>query len=212
MSLNYTSLRWITAAIIVIFSLTGCDRAKPSSYKIPKEDRSVAMPGQAAAPKKQSPAAGEGMQVLPGMQEAANQAGEVAYTVPEEWEELAPSGIRKANLKVTDNNGSAELTVLTFPGDVGGRLANINRWRGQIGLDAVTEAELSKFTESYSISKHGGTYVRLEGSEQSILGALLPFHGNTWFFKLQGNTETVLANEASMKAFLDSVKLEDNHH
>jgi hypothetical protein len=196
----------------VVFALTGCDRAKPTSYKIPKEDRTVAMPGPAAEPNNQAPAAGSGMRVLPGMQEAANQAGKVIYTVPEGWEELAPSGIRKANLKVTGDNGSAELTVLAFPGDVGGQLANINRWRGQIGLGEATEAELSEITESYSISNHGGTYVRLEGSAQSIIGVLLPFHGYTWFYKLQGNTETVLANEASMKAFLNSVKMEDNHH
>lgn len=209
---KHLGIRSITATIIVVFALTGCEQAKPTSYKIPKEDRTVAMPGPAAAPKKQAPAADGGMPVLPGMQEAANQAGEVGYTVPEGWEELAPSGIRKANLKVTDDNGSAELTVLAFPGDVGGMLANINRWRGQIGLGEAAEVELSEFTKSYNISNHGGTYVRLEGSAQSILGGLLPFHGYTWFFKLQGNTETVLANEAAMKAFLDSVKLEDDHH
>lgn len=210
---QFAGIRPLAAMFFAAFVLTGCDQAKPTSYQIPKEDRTVAMPGPAAAPNKPAPAAADsGMRVLPGMKEAANKAGEVSYSVPEGWEELAPSGIRKANLKVPGENGSAELTVLTFPGDVGGRLANINRWRGQIGLSEVTAEELTEFAESYSISNHGGLYVRLEGSEQSILGALLPFHGNTWFFKLQGNTETVLANEASMKAFLDSVKLEDTHH
>jgi hypothetical protein len=152
------------------------------------------------------------MQVLPGMQEAATEAGEISYTVPAGWEELAPSGIRKANLKVTDANGSAELTVLVFPGDVGGRLANINRWRGQVGLSDATPEELPAFTEGYTISAHRGLYVRLEGEAQSILGGLLPFHGNTWFFKFLGDNGTVLANEANMKAFLDSVQLQDTHH
>jgi hypothetical protein len=95
---------------------------------------------------------------------------------------------------------------------VGGRLANINRWRGQVGLDDATTDDLSKFTETYSISQHLGLYVRLEGGAQSILGGLLPFHGSTWFFKFLGSSGTVLGNEGKMKAFLDSVQLEDSHH
>jgi hypothetical protein len=206
----------------------GCEKAEPTSYLIPKEPREVAVPAAPGDPSKQAPApfvaessgasapdapAGNNqMRVLPGMAEAANQAGEVRYRVPEGWEDLPPSGIRKANLRVTDDFGTAELTVLVFPGDVGGRLANINRWRGQIGLDPATPEELPAFTEAYTISQHRGLYVRLEGGMQSILGGLLPFHGSTWFFKLQGNSQTVLDNEAAMKAFLDSVQLEDRHH
>jgi hypothetical protein len=208
-------------SLIALVNFTGCEKAEPTSYLIPKEERTVSMPGAADASKQapvNNPGPGPGMagsgqmQVLPGMQESANEAGEVTYTVPEGWEEVPPSGIRKANLIVNDENGRAELTVLVFPGDVGGRLANINRWREQIGLPPAQPEELPAFTESYTISRHGGLYVRLEGGAQSILGALLPFHGFTWFFKFQGSSGTVLANEAGMKAFLDSVQLEDNHH
>ncbi|MGZ0657055.1 hypothetical protein ACWPKS_15740 [Coraliomargarita sp. W4R72] len=215
------------SATALLLALSGCERDEPTSYLIPKEERGVTMPGAAtnpapanAAPANAAPFASgagagssaSGMQVLPGMQQAANEAGEISYTVPEGWEELAPSGIRKANLKVSDANGSAELTVLVFPGDVGGRLANINRWAGQVGLPAASPEDLPAFTEGYMISKHRGLYVQLEGETQSILGGLLPFHGYTWFFKLLGDNETVLAHEADMKAFLDSVQLQDTHH
>lgn len=210
----------------MLLTLVACERSEPTSYLIPKEERGVSMPEAASTPASQAPASAStntapanaanatagGMQVLPGMQQAANEAGELSYSVPEGWEDLGASGIRKANLKVSEANGSAELTALVFPGDVGGRLANINRWRGQIALAPASPEELPAFTEGYVISQHRGLYVRLEGEEQSILGALLPFHGNTWFFKLIGDNETVLANEANMKAFLDSVQLQDTHH
>lgn len=192
--------------------ITGCDKAEPVAYQIPKEAREVNMP---AAPATQAPAATSapsGMNVLPGMQQAADSAGGVSYKVPEGWTELPASGIRKANLRVSDDNGTAELTVTVFPGDVGGNLANINRWRGQVGLEAVTPEELASFTESYTISQHRGLYTRIEGGTDSILGGLLPFHGNTWFFKLQGNSSTVFAAELGFKAFLDSVALQDTHH
>ena len=207
-------LRVYCLSVFCLLGFVGCEQAEPTSYLIPKEDRAVTMPtpvADSAETKATAPTNGS-MRILPGMQAAAEKKKKIKYTVPEGWEDLPASGIRKANLKVSDENGTAELTVLVFPGDVGGRLANINRWRGQVGLDDATPEDLSKFTESYPISKHPGLYVRLEGGAQSILGGLLPFHGSTWFFKFLGSSGTVLDNEAKMKAFLDSVQLEDSHH
>lgn len=193
-----------------LLCLSACDRAQPTTYKIPKEVRAATLP----MPDTDTPSATEpsNMEVLPGMQEAANKAGEIGYTKPAAWQEVAPSGIRKANFKVADESGSAEITVLTFPGDVGGRLANINRWRGQIGLADAALDDLPAYTVGIDIANHRALYVRLEGEVQSILGALLPFHGNTWFFKMLGDTNTVLANETAMQNFLSSIVLEDHAH
>ena len=207
-------LRVYYLSAVCLLGLVGCEQAEPTSYLIPKEDRTVTMPAPVADPaetKASAPPSGS-MRILPGMQAAADEAGGVSYIIPEGWEDLPASGIRKANLKVIDENGTAELTILVFPGDVGGRLANINRWRGQVGLDNAPSEDLPKFTEGYTISQHPGLYVRLEGGAQSILGGLLPFHGSTWFFKFLGSSGTVLGNEAKMKAFLDSVQLQDSHH
>ncbi|MBT4757826.1 MAG: hypothetical protein HOO08_05475 [Opitutae bacterium] len=201
----------LLVASIAAICLTACDQAQPVSYQIPKEERADTIPTVAAATTQETSAPSK-MNVLPGMQQAANAAGEVDFITPDGWENLVASGIRKANLKVTADTGSAEITILTFPGDVGGHLANINRWRGQVGLEAATVEDLPTYTTDYDISGHRGLYVRLEGESQSILGALLPFHGSTWFVKMLGDTTTVLANEASMKQFLDSIQLEDHAH
>jgi hypothetical protein len=166
-------------------------------------------PAAATAPAANAPT---GMNILPGMEEAANNAANISYSVPEGWVEQQASGIRKATLQVNSETGSAEITILTFPGDVGGRLANINRWRGQIGLDPATPEDLQAYTEGVVISNHRGLYVRLESEPQSILGALLPFHGNTWFIKMMGDTPTVLANEAALQQFLASIEIEDHAH
>lgn len=197
-----------------MLSLLACDKAQPTSYLIPKESRSVNL-AENMSTVQSAPVADSTdrpLQVLPGMAKAAKEAGVINYKVPEGWEELPQSGIRKVNLAVEDENGRAELTVLAFPGDVGGQLANINRWREQIGLETVDAEMLYGFTNSYSISGHGGLYVRLEGTSKSILGVLLPFHGYTWFFKFLGDSGTVLANEAAMKGFIDSVRLKDTNH
>ena len=190
----------------VMFFASGCNQEQPISYTIPKEEREKKTPTAASdnSPNK--------MPLLPGMQEAAEKSVNISYTVPNSWEEFPPSGIRKANFKVIEDIGSAEITVLTFPGNVGGPLANINRWRSQIGLSAATSEDIADYTENLEVVSHQGLYVRLEGETQSILGLLLPFHGDTWFFKMAGDTAVVFANEPEMKQFLDSVGFEDHAH
>jgi hypothetical protein len=193
--------------------LTACDRAKPHSYTIPKEERppaTINATTQAPAPAK--PAANGNMQILPGMAEAAQTAGALQFNTPEGWVKQTPSGIRKAELNYSSPDGTATITVTVFPGDVGGLLANINRWRQQVGLPAIAEGDLPQLTEPRAVSNHRATYVRLPGETQSILGALLPFHGKTWFFKMTGNTKTVLSQEPSFQQFLNSVQIEDPHH
>lgn len=204
------------AALAVAVLLTACSKPAPTSYRIPKEERKpaeFAIPGsEGTSPVATQASAPSGMQVLPGMAEAAEAAGEISYTVPEGWTELAPEGIRKANLRVQDEKGSAEVTVLVFPGTVGGVAANINRWRQQIGLAPVAASDPAAVGTERPIAGHGARFVRIEGSPQSILGAILPFHGETWFFKMQGDSATVLDEEAAMLQFLDSVRMVDHAH
>ena len=43
--------------------------------------------------------------------------------------------MRLASHKVSDEDGNEiDFSITSFPGDVGGLLANVNRWLGQIGL------------------------------------------------------------------------------
>lgn len=208
-SLNFTS----ATALIGLLFLGACDRPEPVTYTIPKEERSANVNMPSATPPDPAAASnGAPMQVLPGMAEAAAAAPELSYQVPEGWEEFPAQSIRKANFRVSDSSGSAEIAVTTFPGDVGGLLANVNRWRGQIGLDPIQESGLASITRPFPISNHNGTFVSLQGPSESILGGILGFHGNTWFFKMQGTKGTVAAQADALEAFLSSVEIEDHHH
>jgi len=210
-SQNHQNTIKIAALSTLTVIFTSCNQPRPTVYEIPKEDRTVKI--TANDEKAASSTAGSSdMQILPGMQEAAATAPEILYQVPKGWEELVPSGIRKGTFKVRSERGSAEVTILTFPGDVGGTLANINRWREQIGLAPATSENSRELSEPYKIANHEGLYVRLQGEQQSILGAILPFHGNTWFFKMMGDTPAVIADEANMKQFLDSIHFKAHMH
>jgi hypothetical protein len=59
------------------------------------------------------------------------------WEIPSTWKDGKTSSMRIASLKVDDQNGSElDISVTTFPGDVGGLLANVNRWIGQIDLSS----------------------------------------------------------------------------
>lgn len=221
---------WVPLSLlcIALWSLTACDRTQPQSYQIPKEERPANLAPIASTPSttkttatveaetqpQTQPQNGNSMRVLPGMAEAAKAAGAIQFVTPENWEARTPSGIRKADLYYTNpsTGETANIAVTVFPGDVGGLLANINRWRGQVELPAINSDALAECINPRILSNHSGTYARLIGTQRSILGGLLPFHGKTWFFKLLGDTATVLEQESAFNAFLDSVRIEDPHH
>ncbi|HLY09416.1 MAG TPA: hypothetical protein VKW04_08960 [Planctomycetota bacterium] len=72
------------------------------------------------------------------------EAGQLRWTVPAGWIEEKGNAQREATLKFGDLDPKLELSVVRFQGDGGGMLANLNRWRGQLGLDPVGEADLAE--------------------------------------------------------------------
>jgi len=69
--------------------------------------------------------------------------GEVRWTVPAGWKEEKGGPARLASLRFGNGDPRLELTVVKLPGDGGGLAANVNRWRDQLGLDRVGDAEAS---------------------------------------------------------------------
>jgi hypothetical protein len=77
----------------------------------------------------------------------------VKWTLPEGWhEEGAPQGDRITTLCIGKSH--LEMTVTRLDGPAGGLLANLNRWRGQLGLEPFAEAELA--AQSRSVDVGGG--------------------------------------------------------
>jgi hypothetical protein len=132
----------------------------------------------------------------------------LAWTAPTHWQPKAGSSMRKGTYALTGEGGAtAELAITAFPGDVGGEVANVNRWRGQIQLTPISEAEVAKAVLRVSAGGLAITIVDVANPSLSppvrVLGAMVPFEGATWFFKLTG-ADALVAKEKS--AFLEFVK------
>lgn len=74
---------------------------------------------------------------------------EVAWTLPDGWsEDRTPEGEREATLTFGERPPPLELSVTRFGGDGGGVLANVNRWRRQMGLPGIEASDLDGATET----------------------------------------------------------------
>jgi hypothetical protein len=109
--------------------------------------------------------------------------------------------------KVKDGDQSAEITVTPLPGEAGGLLQNINRWRGQVKLDPLTEGQLQEFPK---VDVDGASAAVIDTGEgaggRRIVGAVVPHGGGTWFFKMTGPSAVVEKQKSHFTDFLKSVK------
>ena len=110
-----------------------------------------------------------------------------------------------------DAAAKAEVTVSVFPGDTGGLLANVNRWRGQVGLTPLEPADLKKLA---SVDVVGGKATLVDvsgvspksGQKARLIGAIVPREGSTWFYKLMGDEAVAEQQKAAFVKFIQTVR------
>ncbi len=210
-------MRLIYPALLVgvIASLqSGCRDAEIQSYRIPKES----VPTVAAeTPPPTPPAAAQGGsaandQATMAATPVATASGDgLAWTAPASWQSRAGSAMRKGTYIITGADGAtAELAITAFPGDVGGDLANVNRWRNQLQLPPIGPAELTLALERFEangLQIAVAEMVATSGNPpQRVLGGIVPYAGSTWFFKLTGPDALVASVKSEFLAFLRTVK------
>ena len=130
--------------------------------------------------------------------------------LPAGWAVGPENAMRKATWIVTGPNGSkAEIAVTVFPGNVGGLTANVNRWRGQIGLPSAGADEIAASAKAVKV---GGLdsqrFVMTSADGKKTVDAVMTSKdGATWFFKMNGETAAVEANAVAFTAFLAASRL-----
>ena len=120
------------------------------------------------------------------------------WLAPETWEEETPGQFQVALYRIAPGITAA---VSKFPGEAGGTAANVNRWREQIGL--APSSETGGETIALAESDSQAQWFELKGAERSILAAIIPIDGQTWFFKLDAPT---VALEITRPGFTDLLK------
>ena len=212
------SPRHLTAVIVpIMLLLIGCRDREITAYRAPKDPVAATPPAGAAntndLPRGHPPV---GTAPPPGGDAMANTAvptggDNLTWTAPATWTAMPDRPMRKATFSVKGADGTtADLSITAFPGDTGGLLANLNRWRGQVSLPPLAENQLTPNIEHLDanglhaeIADFAGT---ANGTPIRLLGAVVPHGGETWFFKLMGPDALVAREKPAFVEFLRTVR------
>ena len=138
------------------------------------------------------------------------------WTIPPGWQAMPPSQFLLAQYLVQDGDARAEVNVSELAGEGGGLLANMNRWRGQLGLPPIAqEDDFSKMVDSVVVPGGQGELVDMTGTSSKtgqpsrLIGVVLPQAGQTWFYKLMGDPKLVAAQKDAFIKFIQSARYPD---
>ena len=141
-------------------------------------------------------------------------AAPLTWATPAGWSQVPPSEMRVASFKISDANGKlADVSVVPLAGMAGGDFANVNRWRGQVGLQPAPDDELQSSSENVEA---GGQPAELYdiagvvasgGSTNRIIAAIQHRDGTTWFFKMTGDANLVEQQKSAFVGFLKTLSL-----
>ncbi len=186
--------------LLLASSLAGCGRNDIQVYRVAKE----------TSPE---PPMSSTMPASGSSSEAGGVSPALKWTLPTGWREVAPGQMRVASFQVQGKGGEqADVSIVPLQGPAGGDLGNLNRWRDQVSLPAVSEEEMTKLAESVEIAGQPGKLfdqvgtVRDSGAKARVIAAYIRRDDTTWFFKMTGADSLVAAQKPVFIGFVNSIQ------
>ena len=137
------------------------------------------------------------------------QSVSVVWQAPEDWKQEKASQFLTAAYALP---GGGRVTVSKLGGDGGGLAANLNRWRGQVGLKPLADKDVTgqplKIADSAEVMQlFNLTSEDSAADAEGILAGVLPLKAETWYFKFTGPVGVLRKTEAVFAGFLRSVRI-----
>jgi hypothetical protein len=198
------------------FKMTGDDAVvteqKPAFIEFLKSVSFPAVTAQAQLPPSHPHMDGGNMMAQAGTAASSGQP-KPNWEVPSGWKEVPAGQFLVAKFAVAGvANAQASVNVSMSPGDGGGMLANLNRWRNQLGLGPVTEANLVSAIQPLDLPGGKASLADITGQDAKngqqarLVAVVVPRSGETWFYKLMGDAQVVQQEKDAFTKFAQSVK------
>jgi hypothetical protein len=128
------------------------------------------------------------------------------YSVPPGWvENPQPSRGRLLEFRA----GAASVSFSILPGVAGGLGSNVNRWRGQVGLDPLGEEEAKGTLRAAVLLGREAWQADIPGKDRTILCLFTLGDPFSMFLKMEGPPDAVAGQKDAFDAFAASMKI--NH-
>ena len=137
--------------------------------------------------------------------------------LPAGWEETPGGGMRLSSYIVRGAAGEeAQVSVVPLPGASGSEIDNVNRWRNQLGLQAISEDDLPGQRQEVTVAGEPGRMYEMAGTADGeptrTLAALLKHANSVWFFKMMGNDTLVKEQKAAFVKFIAQYEISHDDH
>lgn len=149
----------------------------------------------------------------------------VTWTLPDDWTKTsARTDTRLATFQAGEGELAMEVALTAFPGDVGGPVNNINRWRGQLGLEPIDAETLEDHVNTFAAGDEDGEAddeaaavaegmtMRLRGPDgrRDMLAAIIDVGtDHTYFLRGEAAAEVVDAHESAFEGLARSLRPEE---
>jgi hypothetical protein len=205
---------WLLSLAMPLLLVAGCHRDETKVYRIAKDqDQSSqqtapALPTDAPNPK--LPPGHPDISSVPGAPVSASGSTQLTWKTPAGWTEVPPSQMRVGSFNVAGADGK-QADVSVIPGIAGTDTANVNRWRGQVGLPEATDNDLQKAAENVEAGSQPAQLYDIAGKNpagggaERILGVIQHRDGMAWFYKMTGDADLVEQQKPAFVEFLKSL-------
>ncbi|MGO8701988.1 MAG: hypothetical protein ACLQVY_30260 [Limisphaerales bacterium] len=180
--------------------------AKPAFAGFLKSVRFGGAGQEAAAPASTTP-------VVAPVAAADAAPGSPKWAAPANWTETEAGQMVFKKFSIAGaGDQKAAVSVSFFPGDVGGVFANVNRWRGQLGLTPIGSDKLGDATQTLDTPGGSATLADFTGTDsrtgraERLVGAIVPRGNQTWFFKLMGDAPLVGQEKDNFVRFVKEIQ------
>jgi hypothetical protein len=131
------------------------------------------------------------------------------FRAPKGWEEGKPRPIITASFHIKDGERKAEVVIVTAGGSLA---ANVNRWRGQLGLKTLSDEDARASLKPLKVGGRDAHAFDALGPDepdkeaQRIRVVIVPAGEQLWFFRLSGPASLVKREGKAFDEFIDSVR------
>mgnify|MGYP001547028696 CR=1 FL=1 len=132
------------------------------------------------------------------------------WQVPAGWQPTQGGAFLVAKFLISGTDSEqAAVNVSAAGGDL---LANVNRWRRQLGLAPLADNQLPQAVSSLDLPEGKATVVDMtsdaanNGLKTRLVAAVVPHGQQTWFYKLMGGESLVAQQKDAFLKFVQSAK------
>lgn len=194
---RFAMARFAFPILLSILALCSCEDREIRTYRV-ATDSEPETPAPSGAISQMGQSKSQADSILP-----------ITWQAPSAWKAEPPNQFATAAYSVA---GAGRVTISKLAGDGGGLAANINRWRGQVGLETLPDDQISgqpmpvPESDKYLLLFNLNPETPM-GKGEGIFAAVLTLKSETWFFKFTGKTNKLIENGDAFMAFLQSIRI-----